>query len=236
MISICMATYNGEKWILEQLNSILTQLTISDEIIIADDNSTDNTVKIIKDLKDDRIKLFEFKDSVGAAKNFERALLKTQGEIIFLADQDDVWLDNKVKKMVEALSDSSLVMHDAKVIDAEKNIIYDSYFKVRDVKHGMINNIIKNSYTGAMMAFKRELLDLALPIPNRAPHDPWIALIAECCSNTKFIKDKLILWRRHKDTVTKFNSFYYSQLFNMAFSRIYMFLFSFSRMIRGRKK
>ena len=220
MVSVAMATYNGEKWISQQLESILKQLGKDDEVVIADDNSSDSTVKLIEEFNDSRIKLSVYNDNVGASKNFEKALRKTAGEYIFLADQDDIWLDNKVAYMLEALKENSLVMHDATVINRGGKTIYDSYFAARTVKHGVVNNIIKNSYTGAFMAFRREVLKDIFPIPNGLFYDHWIALVCEMKKNTLFVDKKLSLWRRHENTVTTFNKFNKRDIIKMLFSRV----------------
>ena len=118
-ISVCLATYNGEKYIKEQLDSILPQLSANDEIIISDDNSTDDTINIIRSLNDERIKIYVNKTK-GIVKNFENALNNASGDIIFLSDQDDVWKNDKVKKILSAFSsDNSLtfVFSNAEIID-----------------------------------------------------------------------------------------------------------------------
>ena len=95
MVSVCMATYNGGKYIKEQIDSILGQLSNNDELIISDDNSTDDTVDIINRISDSRVRLF-FNKQKGYTNNFENALKQVRGDIIFLSDQDDIWMDNKV--------------------------------------------------------------------------------------------------------------------------------------------
>ena len=97
MISVCIATYNGEKYIKQQLLSILKQIKVNDEIIISDDHSTDKTFNIIKSFNDTRIKFFLNNKGKGYTRNFENALEKAHGDIIFLSDQDDIWIDNKVE-------------------------------------------------------------------------------------------------------------------------------------------
>ena len=99
MISVCMATHNGGKYIKEQIDSILVQISNEDELIISDDSSTDDTVEIIKKIKDKRIKLFENNKFFSPNLNFENALLHSKGDIIFLSDQDDIWKKDKVKIM-----------------------------------------------------------------------------------------------------------------------------------------
>ena len=128
MNSICIATYNGEKYIKEQLTSILSQIDIDDEVIISDDGSTDKTIEIINDINDSRIKLIKggFRNFTF---NFENAIRQAQGEYIFLADQDDVWLPNKYSTTLKTLQLYDLVCSDAIITDQDLNHIHLSFFK-----------------------------------------------------------------------------------------------------------
>jgi glycosyltransferase involved in cell wall biosynthesis len=202
--SVCMATFNGEKFIEEQIVSILSQIAINDELVIADDGSTDHTINIIKNIKDDRIRLFEdnnFKDPI---KNFQFALEKTKGLNIFLSDQDDVWLDNKYDLMLAQLKLYDLVISDSKIVDQELNVLHPSFFNYFHSGKGIFKNIIKSSYYGSCMAFKRSVLIAALPFPNTKEigHDLWIGLIAELTGKVFFYEKQLILYRRHHEAFT----------------------------------
>lgn len=197
MISVCIATYNGEEYIEKQINSILVQLKNNDEIIISDDSSTDNTLDVIKSFNDERIKIFPNNKFYSPIFNFENALKQAKGDYIFLSDQDDIWLDNKVSKMVEALKQYSLVVSDCYVVDKDCNIIRDSFF-LKQPTPGILKNIIKNNYIGCCMAFRREVLTKALPFPKQiAMHDIWLGLCGSLYYKAIFIPDKLILYRRH---------------------------------------
>jgi len=197
-ISVCMATYNGEKFIKEQLASILHQLDETDEVIISDDSSTDETVNIIESFDDARVRIYKDQVFKSPIFNFENALKKSSGDYIFLADQDDIWMPGKVEIIKTFLVDYDLVLSDANIIDAEGNIINDSFYLFNNSKNGLINNIIKNSYLGCTMAFNKRLLERALPFPNDIPmHDWWIGVLGEWFGRTIFIKDKLISYRRH---------------------------------------
>ncbi|HOF62870.1 MAG TPA: glycosyltransferase [Dermatophilaceae bacterium] len=99
-ISVCLATYNGQRYLDEQLRSILDQLGPDDEVIISDDASTDDTLSVARAARDRRVRILDLTDRVGYSKNFERAVSAATGEIIFLSDQDDVWLPGKVERMV----------------------------------------------------------------------------------------------------------------------------------------
>ena len=108
MISVCIATYNGENFIKAQLDSILCQISLTDEIVISDDSSSDNTIRIIKSYDDPRIKLFEGNTFHCPIFNFQNALKNSIGDFIFLSDQDDIWIKNKVSTMMKELQNSDL--------------------------------------------------------------------------------------------------------------------------------
>ncbi len=203
MISVCIATYNGEKYIREQIESILPQLGDKDEVIISDDSSTDNTIQIIQSFDDTRIKIFSGNIFHSPVFNFENALKYVQGEYIFLCDQDDVWASNKVEMMLSYLKEYDLVVSDCCVTDENLKVIGESFYKLSAPKKGFWSNLIKNHYMGCCMAFKRSVLEIALPFPPKvALHDIWIGLCAEAFFNTKFIPDKLLKYRRHGDNAS----------------------------------
>lgn len=204
-ISVAMATYNGEKYISEQIDSILKQLREDDELIISDDNSSDNTKNIIKEYlcSDNRIKLIDG-PCKGVIKNFENAISKCSNEYIFLCDQDDIWCDNKVEKILSSFIElnADLILHNAKILHNEK-ILDETFFNKRGVKKGIKNNIIKNSYIGCCMAFKSKLKGLFLPFPEKIPmHDQWIGIICEKYGNIEFIDEPLIIYRRHDNNAS----------------------------------
>jgi len=197
-ISVCIATYNGEKYIEAQLNSILLQLDLSDEIIISDDSSTDNTINIIETINDSRIKLFKYNKFRNYVKNFENSLKNSSGKYIFLADQDDIWLPNKVEISLQYLKDFNLVMTDCYYVNSHLEIFNTSFFENINVKKGFLNNFIKNSFLGCCMAFDRKILEASLPFPSKLnSHDHWICLISEIFGKTMLIPDKCIYFRRH---------------------------------------
>ena len=120
------------------------------------------------------------------------------GDIIFLSDQDDLWLDTKVKEMTSSLNEFDLVISDCYIIDSENKITSNSFFNKTGSKPGLLKNIIKNSYIGCCMAFKRELLNTAMPFPAKIPmHDWWIGLVGELFYKVKFINTPLMKYRRH---------------------------------------
>jgi glycosyltransferase involved in cell wall biosynthesis len=203
MISVCIATYNGEKYIAEQLNSILCQLDEKDEVIISDDSSTDQTLEIIKGFNDHRIKIFAGNKFANPIYNFENAIKMASGEFIFLSDQDDYWMPTKVEEMIKVLQTNLLVVSDCYMGDQDLNIIKESYFEWRDSKQGLIKNIWRNSYLGCCMAFDRKILKRILPFPKNIPmHDMWIGLITETIKKPFFLQKPLIIYRRHGGNAT----------------------------------
>jgi len=198
LISVCIATYNGEKYIKDQLDSILVQLKADDEVIISDDSSTDKTIEIIKSLNDKRIVLYANQKFKSPIFNFENSLSYARGDYIFLSDQDDIWVANKVQVMKSFLVDFDLVLSNTDIIDANGNILKKSFYKMNGSQKGLLKNMVKNSYLGCTMAFNQKILQKSLPFPKDiAMHDWWIGLIAEIYGETYFIDEKLIHYRRH---------------------------------------
>lgn len=211
MVSVCLATYNGERYIKSQIESILNQLSIHDELIISDDQSKDKTILLIEQIKDKRIKIFTHKkvdcktSSSFATKNFENALSKSKGDIIILSDQDDVWLPNKIEVMSKYLKSCDMVISDAYVTDSELRIIHSTRFFPGC---GQTRNLLKayvttHPFQGSCMAFNRKVLSMALPFPKYvSSHDTWIGYIGTTFFKTKLISEKLIYYRRHENVVS----------------------------------
>lgn len=209
MISVCIVTYNGEKYIKEQIISILSQLGSSDEIIVSDDGSSDSTLSILHSFADDRIKIYIHKkkrQKYGidyVTKNVEFALGKCIGDYIFLSDQDDVWLPNKLNKMMSCLKNFDIVQSDCKVVDSNLNIIYASYFSLVNAQIGIMRNIYKSSYLGCCMAFRKQVLEKVLPFPpSGVGHDLWLGLMGAIYYKIYFMKEPLLLYRKHDNNVT----------------------------------
>lgn len=221
-ISVCLATYNGEKFIREQLTSVLSQLGKEDEIIVTDDSSTDKTLEIIRSFDDSRIKIFANNTFHSPVFNFENALKHSSGNYIFLCDQDDIWLPNKVEIFIEKLSYHDLVVSDCFLVDINADIIADSYYSISPPKNGLLNNLLHNHYLGCCMAFKRDVLRKILPFPAHiAMHDIWIGLCAEAFYNPIFIPNKLIKYRRHGGNASSTGEGSHYSIFYCVFYRLY---------------
>ncbi|STO32265.1 Spore coat polysaccharide biosynthesis protein spsA [Fusobacterium necrogenes] len=206
-ISVCMATYNGEDYIKKQIESILNQTLQVDEIIISDDNSNDLTLNIIKKFNNPKIKIIKNLKK-GVINNFENSLKESTGDYIFLVDQDDIWELDKVDKIIKSLRKYDLVVHNAKIINSNDDVILkETFFDIRNSKKGILKNLYKNRYIGCCMAFNRKILEKVLPFPKDIPmHDSWIGLIAELYGNVYFETETLIYYRRHENNVTELNN------------------------------
>lgn len=202
-VSVVLATYNGAKFLPEQLRSIIGQLREKDELIIVDDCSTDKTVNILEELRDDRIVLLKNRVNRGVFATFELGLNHASNKYILLSDQDDIWLDGKVVAILECFNNSPaktcLIVSDAKVINSDGDVVRESFMKMRGgFKYGFLNNFVKNRYLGCTLAIRCDLLKLALPFPRYIPqHDIWLGLLAEVYGRTEYISQPLILYRRH---------------------------------------
>lgn len=204
-----MATYNGERFIRQQLESILAQLAQDDELVISDDSSTDGTLAAIGEYPDPRLRLFAEQTLHSPIFNFEFALKQALGDIIVLADQDDIWLPNKLEVVRDYFSRNTarplLVVLDAMVVDEDEREIYPSVFKKLNAGPGFWKNLLDNRYMGCSMAFSRDLLARALPFPRRIPmHDMWLGQLCERVGKTEFLPVVTMKYRKHGDSLTDF--------------------------------
>lgn len=199
-VSVCMATHNGERFLRPQLDSILTQLGKEDELVISDDDSTDGISAILASYNDSRMRILPPQQFEGPARNFEYALRHCTNELIFLADQDDVWHPQKIEIMSAAMQYTDLAVCDCRLTDQELKTIFPSFFKINKSRPGLLKNIFRNSYMGCCMAFRRLVLEKALPFPDAIPlHDLWIGLIAERHFRIAFLPEILVDHRRHQN-------------------------------------
>lgn len=205
MISVCIATYNGERFLSEQLMSILPQLSPKDEIIISDDGSQDETIRLIESIKSPQIHLHINDGKRGYTPNFENALRHAKGEYIFLADQDDIWMPNKVSICMRLLQSYSLVISDAVIINEQGIRMGESFFKLRKTRKGLLHTLVRFSFLGCCIAFNREILHRAIPFPTEhllCTHDNWITLVGMTYYKTIVIDDKLVCYRRHSSNTS----------------------------------
>ena len=204
MISVCIATYNGEQMIGEQLSSILPQLTAEDEVIVSDDHSSDHTIDVIKSFHSPLVKIIEGPHVGSPIANFENALQAAHGDYIFLSDQDDKWLPNKVEVMMTALKKYDCVVSDCYVTDGNLKVTSDSFYRLNHTKDGKLYNLfLKNGYLGCCMAMTKNVVKSSLPFPSDiSMHDIWIGNVAAFYHSVCFIPDKLIYFRRHDNNAS----------------------------------
>lgn len=210
-IDVLLATYNGEKYLTEQIDSILNQTYTNINLIISDDCSTDNTKEILEQYKkkDNRVSVYYQEKNLGYIKNFEFLLRKVEHNYYMLSDQDDVWLPEKIEKSFNKLKEENadLVFTDLEVVDENKNLIEKSFNKHMK-KERKINRALNkkefeylyNSITGCTILSKKFFLSKILPIPKESKyiiHDSWIGLIVSLYGKISYLNEPTIKYRQH---------------------------------------
>jgi glycosyltransferase involved in cell wall biosynthesis len=210
IISVCLASYNGEKHIYAQIASILPELTPLDELIVCDDNSSDSTCSIVKSFNDPRIILINNERNLGHVRNFEKVLSVARGKYIFLSDQDDIWAVGKINKVLLAFQKDSgirLVYHNLTVIDDEGNILSQRFpqhiDKIKNSFFFILRQLIKAQIFGCACCIDQRLLNKLLPFPKYVyAQDHWIAISAAIHGKVYFLKDSLTKYRQHGSNLT----------------------------------
>ena len=213
IVDVLLATYNGEKYLREQIDSILNQTYKDIRLIISDDCSKDNTRKILKEYeeKDDRVKVYYQEKNLGYVRNFEFLLEKVENDLYMLSDQDDVWLEEKIEKSVKKLEEdnSDLVFCDLEIVDKDLKIIDSSFWKAMKLDKKIRKYIdsykmeyLYNCITGCTILSKKEFLKEILPIPKTSKyliHDHWISLMVLLKGKVTFLDESCIKYRQHGD-------------------------------------
>jgi glycosyltransferase involved in cell wall biosynthesis len=206
-VSVVMATYNGGEYLAEQLRSVFSELMLGDELIIVDDGSKDLTLEILDSVTSPALCVVRNLENVGVRATFERGLLMSSNEIIFLCDQDDIWLPGKRTAFVSAFERDPrtlVVISDAQIIDASGRVTASSFMATRGGFRGdILSTLVRNRYLGCAMALRRELLVAALPIPRLVPmHDMWLGALSSILGRVHYISTPLIQYRRHGGNVS----------------------------------
>lgn len=209
-VDILLATYNGEKYIKEQIESILNQTYKNIQIIISDDCSKDGTRQILKEYeKNDKIKVFYQEENLGYVKNFEFLLKQVESNLYMLSDQDDVWKKEKVEKSVEKIENEKLdlVFGDLEVVDENLNTLYKSYnrymhliHKIKKYQKDYRLQYLYNCMTGCTIISRKNWIDKVLPFPTNSKyviHDYWIGLIIALNGKVGYLDTPYILYRQH---------------------------------------
>ncbi len=209
LISIAMSSYNGERFIQEQIDSILDQSYSNLELIITDDGSSDKTIEIIKNYQknDTRIKLYQNEVNLGFVQNFGKAISLCKGDYIALADQDDIWKKDKLKTFIAKIGENVLIYSDADLVDEHAASMEQELIRpARKLVSGANNRafLLENCVSGNTLMFKKELLQYILPIPEGASfHDRWIVFVATTYGSITYTEEPMTYYRRYSEQITK---------------------------------
>lgn len=218
-IDVLLATYNGEEYVAEQIESILNQTYKNIKLIISDDCSKDRTPEILRKYaqKDKRIELHLQEKNLGVVKNIEFLLEQVKSDFYMLSDQDDVWLKEKIEKSVETLKkeNADLVFGDLEVVDKDLKTIYPSFGdfmllnnKIKKYISSYKVNYLYNCVTGCTVLSKKAMLDKILPLPTDSKfliHDHWIGLIVGLNGKLAYMPEKYIKYRQHGNNIVGTN-------------------------------
>ena len=215
MISIAMTTYNGERFLREQLDSILNQTYKDIELVVCDDCSADSTWSILQEYqqKDNRIRCYKNEKNLGFKKNFEKAISLCNGEFIALSDQDDIWTDNHLEVLFQNIQEKDLICGNNELINLEGKSLHIDFFTSNQfsIKKFPTNEQILykillsgNCFQGASMLFSKRFKNIAFPIPEKLNyHDSWLACLACTLNSFAVINHIITYYRQHNSQVTK---------------------------------
>ncbi len=206
LVSIAVCTYNGERFLREQLDSLVSQSYRSLEILVVDDCSKDHTLAILKQYeeKHPNFKVYQNDQNLGYIKNFEKAISLSNGDYIALCDQDDIWHPNKIERQLSAIGNYSLIYHDSEFI-TEGGISKNA--KISDVRNFYKGNdsdvfLLENCVSGHAILFKKELKPLLNKFSPIVFHDWWITFIACHVSGVTYLNESLVQYRQHENAST----------------------------------
>lgn len=206
-VSVVMAVYNGRRFLAPQIDSVLAQLAPQDEVVVVDDASSDGSGDWLIALGDSRLSVHRNPTTRGVLASFERGLALARNPLLFLCDQDDVWLPGKRETMVASFGRDErtlAVVSDAEIIDGDGRVVAPSFMATRGGFRGSVwSTLLRNRYLGCAMALRRPLLAAALPIPPAVPmHDMWLGALASRLGSVRYIETPLLQYRRHAANVT----------------------------------
>lgn len=217
MISVALATYNGSRFLREQLDSILNQTLVDFEVIVCDDCSSDDTLQILQEYasKDSRFKVFSNKSNHGFKKNFEHILSLCNGEFVAFCDQDDIWEPNHLELLYKKIGGNDCIGANSLIIDENgisQNKTLLEYWPIHIMpkngkelfQHELYSNVIQ----GTASLIRVSLIKQALPIPDNIKyHDYWFALVAGLNEKCKYIGDVVLKYRRHSNNASEYQKF-----------------------------
>lgn len=204
LVSIALCTYNGARFLRQQLESIINQSYKNLEIVIVDDCSSDNSAEIIAGYAghDSRIRFFQNETNLGFNKNFEKAIRLTSGDFIAISDQDDIWEADKIEVLLENIGDNWLIFSNSALIDDDGKALNRTLLRDFSLERcNYMGFLFQNFVTGHSILIRRELLSYILPIPSKSFYDWWIGFIAVYEGKAIFIDRILTQYRVHSSSV-----------------------------------
>ena len=201
-VSVVMAVHNGSRFLAAQIESVLAELQPQDELIVVDDLSSDGSYEWLAKLEDGRVHLHRHDRNLGVFQTFEDGLRRARHDVVFLCDQDDVWLPGKRAAFVAEFERDPrvlIVISDAELIDGSDRVFAPSFMATKgQFRGGFWSTLLRNRYLGCAMAIRRELLARVLPIPRTVPmHDMWIGAMGSALGEVRYIAKPLLRYRRH---------------------------------------
>lgn len=212
-VSVCMATYNGEAYLREQLDSILAELEPQDEVIIVDDASSDGTVAMLAAVDDARVQVFPRDHNRGYVRSFEEALRRADGDVLMLADQDDVWIPGRRSLFLAALDSDAVAASNLVLLGSEAPLTPPIPGISWQLKADQSSQSLRNGlrilagivpYFGCAMAIRRDVVDRILPFPEflTESHDLWIATFANAHRTMRHIDEPTLRRRLHEENTS----------------------------------
>ncbi len=206
LVSIAVCTYNGEKFLIEQLDSLLGQSYRHIEVIVVDDCSKDDTFSILKQYKEknSNFKAYQNDQNLGYIKNFEKAISLCNGDYIALCDQDDIWDHSKIELQLDSIGDHALIYHDSEFIDDQGRSLGKKKSNVLNMYQGdsSIPFLFFNCVSGHACLFNRKLIPYCLPFPKEIFHDRWLTFAATNNGGITYLDKALVKYRQHENTDT----------------------------------
>jgi glycosyltransferase involved in cell wall biosynthesis len=200
-VAVVVATYNGASFLLAQLESIAQQTHKPAQIIIVDDASSDDTVRIANNFADahPEVLVVQNETRLGYIKNFEKGMLLATASYVALSDQDDIWVSNKLEKLLFAIGDQMLAYSDSELIDANGGLLHQKMSSIKNqlAYHSPVMYAIGAWAPGHAMLFKKELINKAVPFPALVTHDFWLGFVATCYSKVIYVNEPLVHYRQH---------------------------------------
>ncbi len=202
LVSIAMATYNGARYIGEQLDSIINQTYKNIELVIVDDCSKDGTVEIVRQyqIKYPFIRLFQNESNRGVTKTFQTAIEHANGTFIAISDQDDIWVKDKIDILVSEIGQHDAVYANSLLVDANGNSLGKSFTTIMNMKsyYSGAPFLLSNSVPGHAILMKKEFVQKILPFPEKMLFDLWIGFCAAGNNGIKFVNKELVHYRQHE--------------------------------------